>query len=72
VSNEEIANFESLGKPNIVEVNSEIFHDNFQPCAPINNADFGYHVEHIHADLFQPCTLTSRAHLLQHFRPCKC
>jgi hypothetical protein len=64
VSNEEIANFEPLGQPNIVGENAKKLHDNFQPYVSINNADFGCHIEHIHVDLFQPCTFTSREDLL--------
>jgi hypothetical protein len=44
--------------------NAKKLHDNFQPYASINNADFGCHIEHIHVDLFHPCTFTSRADLL--------
>ena len=41
VSSEGIVDFESLGKPSIEEVTVEILYVIFQPCAPINNTNFG-------------------------------
>jgi len=42
-------------------------HDIFQPYVPIYDTDIGQLCEYIYTGLFQPCTLISRADLLQNF-----
>ena len=54
VSSEAIVDFQSLENPNIEEVTIEILCVILHPYAPINNTNFGCHINHIYAYLFQP------------------
>jgi hypothetical protein len=53
-SSEESEDFEALGQPNVIESNSENFHDHFQPYMYTSDAHFGQHEGDIFTYLFQP------------------